>query len=265
MADSLYANNDFAYAATCYEKCFYTTEDANEKNRALIGRANSFKNLKDLRNQERTLNRINFSILSDSALSRIQYEKALNLYLQYRYEESDELLRRVYSLNINDFAYQKSILLHGFVLNELFLFDEAKNKLIEFSNSYFLVPAIKDSIIAEINHWYSNKNIPKIKSLKKARNLQRWIPGAGLFYAGYPGRAIGNVFLQLAGVGFIGYNVWQENYVTASTGGLYLLSMFYAGGLNQTNELVPKKNYTIAKTFNEEVKRKFTELMTNKL
>ena len=72
---------------------------------------------------------------------------------------------------------------------------------------------------------------------------------------------LGNIFLQLVSAGFIGYNIWQQNYFTASTGGIYMLSMFYVGGLNQTNELVPRKNYKISRSFNDTLKVKLSSFL----
>ena len=260
-ADSLFGGKEYKSAATAYERCYYYASNFEDKNLALIKRSTCFKNINDLVNQEKTLLRVNFSTLNDSLLTLVQYEKALNFYLQKRYTEADELLRRVYSLNFNSINYKKSIFLHALVLNELFIYEEAKNKFIEFADVYITDSLDRSLFMNLINNTYSIKNIPSIKSISKARKLQRWIPGAGLFYAGYPGRAIGNIFLQLVSAGFIGYNIWQQNYFTASTGGIYMLSMFYVGGLNQTNELVPRKNYKISRSFNDTLKVKLSSFL----
>jgi hypothetical protein len=97
--------------------------------------------------------------------------------------------------------------------------------------------------------------------LRKARRLSKVLPGGGLFYAGKPGKALTNITLQLMAVGYTGLNVYLGNYITSATAGIYLIRLFYTGGVNQLNEVVPLQNYKRSRKFNDNFKNTFiTEL-----
>jgi hypothetical protein len=108
-----------------------------------------------------------------------------------------------------------------------------------------------------VSSYYAKKNIPKLKSLRKARRLSKCLPGAGLFYAGKPGKALLNIGFQLAALGYTGANVYFGNYITAATAGVFMIRSFYTGGVNQLNEVIPKRNYYKTRKFNDTFKSQF--------
>jgi hypothetical protein len=58
-------------------------------------------------------------------------------------------------------------------------------------------------------------------------------------------------------VGYTGINVYLGNYITAATAGIHVIRLFYTGGVNQLNEIVPLQNYKRSRKFNDEFKNAF--------
>ena len=101
--------------------------------------------------------------------------------------------------------------------------------------------AKKAELTEEINAVYSTKNIPKEKSLKKARVLSTLFPGAGQTYLGKVGRGALNLSLvALSGV-FVYANILQEVYLAAASG-VYLTEAFYIGNINQNTRICKIRN-----------------------
>jgi TM2 domain-containing membrane protein YozV len=154
--------------------------------------------------------------------------------------------------------------LHGFIYNELNLFNKAKNKFVEYNNANNqLSLANKDSLNAFVNLYYTPKKIPHLKSLKKARTLSKILPGAGLFYAGKPGKALVNISFQLLAAGYTGLNIYAQNYLTAASAGWFLMRSFYTGGVNQLNEVIPAVNYKKTSNFNANFKTNYIQKLNN--
>lgn len=201
--------------------------------------------------------------ISDSLKCAAQYEVALSLYLTKYFTDAEKYCARNRSLPVNTIEYKRSILLHGFILNELNKYSEASAKLMEFNQNASISSIQKDSLNACVELLYKKKGLPKLKSVRKARRLSKCLPGAGLFYAGKPGKALLNISLQLVALGYTGANVYIGNYATAATAGLYMMKSFYIGGVNQLNEIVPKVNYKRSKKFNDKVRNAYlTKLKT---
>jgi len=99
-------------------------------------------------------------------------------------------------------------------------------------------------------------NSLNLKSVKKARKLSIFLPGAGLFYAGSPKRGIINIGLQIGAASYLAANIFFQNYGTAATFNLHWLRLFYIGAVNQSNDLVKIHNDIL--THREETKLKET-------
>jgi TM2 domain-containing membrane protein YozV len=262
-ADSLYDLHSYEEAATAYEKVYFFSQNTNEKVNALFRRADCFKSLKRNFEAYKGLIRVLQFELNDSAKCAAQYELALNLFLAKYYNDAEKFCGRNRSLPVNTNEYKKSLLLHGLALNELNDYNAASLKFAEYNACGIYSPAEKDSLDKLVSIQYRKKNLPKLKSLRKARRLSKCIPGAGLFYAGKPGKAILNISLQLMAVAYTGANAYFGNYVTAATAGLFMVRSFYTGGVNQLNEIVPKVNYKRSRKFNDEFRKLYLTKIKN--
>jgi tetratricopeptide (TPR) repeat protein len=242
-------------AAFEYEKiAFYNSTDSI-RNTAFFKRANAFKSRGKHYEAYQNYTRINLDNFDDSSKCSIHYQAGLMLYLSGYYKDADTYLQRNFNLNINTLEYRHSILLNILVLNELNGYNEAKNKLSVYSKNYANKDQ-KDSIDYLVSNLYEKRSLPQLVSLTNARRLSKVLPGAGLFYIGKPGRAISNITFFLASLGYTGLNIYSGNYITSATAGVHMVRLFYIGGLNQLNELVPLVNSKRSLEFNEKVKNK---------
>lgn len=253
FADSLYNIGNFEKAAFEYEKISFYNPNDSIRNHAYLRRAFSFKSLGKHFEAYQNFIRIDMNSFDDSSKCSINYQTGLMLYLSSYYKDANVYLQRNFNLNINTLEYRHSILLDILVLNELNIYNEAKNKLAVYSNNY-ASPSQRESL--DLTNIYNKEELPKLVSLNKARRLSKVIPGAGLFYIGKPGRALSNIGFLLASLGYTGLNAYAGNYITSATAGVHMVRLFYIGGLNQLNELVPVINKNRALDFNDRVKNK---------
>lgn len=254
-ADSLFNVGVFEEAALEYEKCIFFNNSDSIKEYAIVKRAYCFKNKGNYYEAYQNFNRLNIENLKDSLKCLYNYEMGLMLYLENYFIDADKVLQRNFNLNLSSSDYKNSIVLHILVLNELNRYNEAKNKLLLYANNY-ATANIKDSLLYIANTFYTKDNYPKLKSMNKARKLSKFLPGAGLFYIGKPGRALGNIGFLLGSAAYTGLNIYIGNYITSATAGFHLMRLFYTGGVNQLNDLVPLVNYKRSRAFNDYVKNK---------
>ena len=258
-ADSLFKTTNYEQAATAYERVYFFSLDKQEKMVSLFGRANCFKILNRHYEAYNSLVRISSLELDDSLKCAANYQLALALYLSNYFNDAEKFCAKNYSIPINSKEYKNSILLHAFAYNELNSYKNARLKFTEYVLLTEIKTEHKDSIIDFIKSYYTEKNLPQLKSLRKARRLSKVLPGAGLFYAGKPGKALTNIGFQLLAVGYTGANVYFCNYVTAAVAGVFMIRSFYTGGVNQLNDIVPKFNNDRSRKFNDTFKNVYTQ------
>ncbi len=261
LADSLANAQQYNDAATAYERVYFFSKQPAQQIAALLARATCFKNMGRHYEAYNSLARINRFDLDDSMKCVANYQLALNLYLAGYFNDAEKYCARNYSLPVNSEEYKRSVLLHGLIYNQLNNYSTAAIKFNEYNNLLPISQNYKDSLRRFVSAAYQPKNLPKLKSLKKARRLSKCLPGAGLFYAGKPGKALANIGFQLLALGYTGANVYFANYVTAASAGLFMMRSFYTGGVNQLNEVVPKVNYRRAKKFNDAFREDYTNLL----
>ncbi|MCW3076265.1 MAG: hypothetical protein JWO32_874 [Bacteroidetes bacterium] len=262
-ADSVFALGQYEEAATAYERVFFFTKNIDKKIQALLNRANCFKKLGLNYEAYRSLVRIENFELNDSIRCVSYYELALNLYLSSYFNDAEKYCAKAASIPINSKEYKNAVLLHALVLNELNNYSQARLKLQDYCVGANVQVNARDSLSNFVNRYYSKDNIPKLKSLKKARRLSKCLPGAGLFYAGKPGKAFANIGFQLLAVGYTAANIYVTNYITAASAGLFMMRSFYTGGVNQLNEVIPKRNYEKTRKFNDNFKSAFIKKLND--
>lgn len=260
-ADSLFGAQQYEAAATAYERVYFFSKQRSERIRALFGRAESFKSLNRYYDAYNSLTRVHRFDLDDSLKCAANYQLALNLYFSDYFADAEKYCAKNYSIPINSYEYKHSILLHGLVYNQLNNYSAAQQQFKEYADLLDISSAQKDSLKQFVQAYYQPKNLPHLKSLRKARRLSKCLPGAGLFYAGKPGKALANIGFQLVALGYTGANVYFANYITAASAGLFMMRSFYTGGVNQLNEVVPAVNYKRSKKFNDTFKDRYIYLL----
>lgn len=257
-ADSLFENKAYLLAATEYERCYFFIKNDTIKFNMVLKRANCYKASGEYFEAYKNLFRLlSNDLLTDSLRANLWYECAFDLYLSNYFKDAENFCLKIASLPITTKYTINANLLHGLILNEKNDYFQANYKFLDFINQSDIDDLKKESLKKIVATTYKKENYPKLKSLKKARRLSKVIPGAGLFYAGKPGKALTNISLQLLAIGYTGINVYVGNYITSATAGIHLMRLFYTGGVNQLNEIVPSQNYKRSRQFNDDFKNTF--------
>lgn len=253
QALKLEQESDYLHAATLWEKAVFDGVDDTLKQTYVFSRAMCFKHAGEYMLAEKTFRRIERNLLTDSMQIEVLYQSSLVSFLQGHGKSADLLLSESFSIAHETATSHSSLFLHALVLNSIGEFSQAKSKLKQYAGKLTLPADSIASVMSAIDELYDDSE-PEIKRLAKARKLSMFLPGAGLFYSGYPGKAFVNIGLQVASLGFIGYNVLMMNYFTAATAGVKLFLLFYTGGVNQLEYLVNSRNEQVLREFNSLVK-----------
>ena len=257
-ADSLFENKAYVLAATEYERCYFFIKNDSVRFSMVLKRANCFKANGEYFEAYKNLFRLlNNDLLTDSSRASLWYECALNLYLSNYFNDAENYCLKIAGLPVTNKFTVNSNLLYGLILNEKNDYFQANYKFSDYIEQSNFDPEKKQKLKTLVSTSYKKENYPKLKSLRKARRLSKVLPGAGLFYAGKPGKALTNITLQLMAVGYTGLNVYLGNYITSATAGIHLIRLFYTGGVNQLNEVVPLQNYKRSRKFNDDFKNTF--------
>jgi hypothetical protein len=116
----------------------------------------------------------------------------------------------------------------------------------------------------EISALYESDKIPRLKNIEYAKKLSMFLPGMGQLYCGYFWEGSLSLGLQIIGLGLTGLSIYHRYYFTGSTLAFGIFQKFYAGGLNRTEFLARKRNYTSVRAFNDSRKDFILNLLETK-
>ncbi|MCF8296333.1 MAG: hypothetical protein K9J13_02210 [Saprospiraceae bacterium] len=254
--DSLFALGQFRKAYIEYERISYQSTDNEFKAIAHLHQANSLKQINEFEKAQRSLERVNYYGLTDSLHYAVRHETALCAYLASNFTDAEaQFVQMRYYLKDSKII-SKTSLLEVLTYNELLKWDTAQIIVENYINGLNLNPVAKDSLLENFKLIYDKKEIPKIRSVKKAKAMSTFLPGLGQIYAGYPLEGVLNFGLQAASLGLGVIGIYYKYYLTGYFGGFALFQKFYFGGITRTEYLVEKKNYQNIRKFNDNVKMK---------
>lgn len=137
------------------------------------------------------------------------------------------------------------------ILNHNRKWEEAKGTLLSLVDSMPLRPPKKQSWKDSIKSLYHEDSLPKNYSEKKAKNLSRFIPGAGHIYTGYPWEGAASFLLNGAAIGFGIHQLWYGYYFTAYITGFGIFYKSYFGGMKRAAHLAEIARHNEMKQFND--------------
>ncbi len=262
--DSLFKAGQFQLAGLYFEKLSFLASDNKTKTTALLKKADCYLARKDFGNAQSVLSRIFYGEISDSLVFVAQHKTALCAYLN-----SDFTLAESQIILIKEFIADSSISiraypLYALILNESQKWLEAKSVLNDFVNFTVKNPELASGLRNEISGLYETNNIPKLKDIEYAKKLSMFLPGMGQLYCGYFWEGSLSLGLQIIGLGLTGLSIYHRYYFTGSTLAFGIFQKFYAGGLNRTEFLARKRNYTSVRTFNDSRKEFILNLLETK-
>ncbi len=261
-ADSLLKSGALKEASLVYEQIIYNNPaDTLLHVASLLHKTECLKQQGLFDRIEPMLRRVSTTNLNDSLKFVILYEKSLGCYLSEKFDKAEQLLLPVFNMEINTTQLHASKILYSLILNEMGRWLEASSLLTgTITSDTTLTADEKQKGLTMVADLYSKKNMPVLRSIKKARTLSLLFPGLGQLYNGNTGTAaLSFTFVSLSGL-YIAYNIINTTYLTAATSGVYLFLYFYFGGANQANVLVPQKNYSKKTNYNNYLRKSLVTL-----
>ncbi len=251
--ESLYASGQYFEASIEYERLIFQAEDQSKLNYYKYKKALCYKKMGEFNRAIEELQPIYFSTPDDSLFRFVCYEQALCHYL------TGEPARALWKIDEFFHRSSDSASFHYFMpvkilaLNETYQWDEAKNSFLEFVRMQDFSEEEKAKLEQEVNKLYDKKHRPRIKSVKKAENWSRFIPGAGQIYAGKGGEGIVNFLINASVLAFAGYQAYNGFYITGYLAGLGFFNKTYHGGMKRAGVLAQQKNKKQLVNFNREI------------
>lgn len=249
-ADSLFEAENWFEASIEYERAIYLETLGNEVNEARFRKALSYRYLHRYDDAVTELGRIPLFSVADSMKARVLYEKAFNLLLMDNHEEALWNFRRIE----NRYAQQlraPMIPLKIIILNSSRKWKEAKNTFLSWADTIAADSAQAVHWKDSIRNLYNEDHLPKNYKEEKARNLSRFIPGAGHVYAGHPWEGAASFLLNGAAAGLAIHQLWYKYYFTAYIAGFGILYKSYFGGMKRAAHLAKNARHNEMKAFND--------------
>ena len=251
--DSLYSSGHYFEASIEYERMIFNVKSQADLYYYKYKKALCYKQLKKFDRALDELQPMYFPNSNDSLFQRVCYEQSLCFYLNGEPTKAlwkiDEYLHR----SLDTTSYQLFMPVRLLCLNETLQWNEAKecfNRFIQMQN----FATEKEAEIQQIvNNLYKKRNLPHIKSIKKAENWSRFIPGSGQIYAGKTGEGIVNFLINASILAFSAQQAYNGFYITGYLAGLGFFNKTYHGGIKRAGILASQKNKELIVSFNSEI------------
>lgn len=257
-ADSLSAIRSFTDASLTYEKAIYFDSDPIRKARISLKRAQALKQIGSFNIAEQTLNRVDLNALSDSLFCEIKYNAALCAYLAGNFNSAESHIIQLNYFGRDSSDKTKYQPLYALVLNELARYADSKNAFDKYlASAYNVADTSHARSRSELNSLYTKQ--PKLKKVKKAALLSRFVPGLGQIYVGYWGEGITAMTCNVVFLGLTGVGIYYKYYVTSILYSSSVFAKFYLGNLTRAEYLANKRNYKLTKEYNLALKSRILD------
>lgn len=197
----------------------------------LLEKTQLYQNAEEYEQAVLTLDRIGLNQIDSSNRCLYYHLKTLNHFLNGSYNQALYSMRSLSNL-CHDFSRDESILKLS-VLLEMEQWEE-------FKEAYLSKIRINKHI--DSSAFISDFDIPDWKDPLKYKRMSSILPGLGLLKSGETKKGTINLMLNLASLGFAGYNFYYGFYATSVFSGLFNVRRFYNGGKNLTVSSIERQN-----------------------
>ena len=251
--DSLYASGQYYDASIEYERMIFNAESQANVYYYKYKKALCYKQLMKFDRALDELLPMYFSNSADSLFQRVCYEQSLCFYLNGEPAKAlwkiDDYLHR----SADTASFQLFMPVRLLCLNETQHWDEAKECFIRFVQMQHFTPKKEAEMLLIVDKLYNKKNLPRIRSVKKAENWSRFVPGSGQIYAGKTGEGIVGFLINASILAFSAYQVYNGFYITGYLAGLGFFNKTYHGGIRRSGVLASQKNKELIVDFNSRI------------
>jgi len=248
--DRLYASGQYFDASIEYERMIFNAENQTDLYYYKYKKALCYKKLRDFDRALDELQPMYFTNVTDSLFQRVYYEQSLCFYLNGEPSKALWKIDEYFHRNADTTTYKVFMPVRLLCLNETFQWEEAQKCFRRFIQMQNFSPEKEEEMLQMVDNLYRKRNLPRIRSIKKAENWSRFIPGSGQIYAGKTGEGIVNFLLNASILAFSAQQAFNGFYITGYLAGLGFFNKTYHGGIKRSGVLASEKNKEIIVNFN---------------
>ena len=252
-ADSLYASGKYFEASIEYERMIFNAESQADLYSCKYKKALCYKQLGNFVRAIDELQPMYFTHSNDSLFQRVCYEQSLCFYLNGEPSKALWKIDEYFHRSADTALYRFFMPVRLLCLNETLQWSEAQECFARFIQMQDFTPEKEAEMQQIVDNLYTKRNLPHIKSIKKAENWSRFIPGSGQIYAGKTGEGVVNFLLNASILAFSAQQVYNGFYITGYLAGLGFFNKTYQGGIKRSGILASQKNKELIVSFNGEI------------
>lgn len=252
-ADRLYESGNYFEASIEYERQIFYAQNQTDINLLKYKKALCYKKMGEYDRSLEELQPIFFLNQADTLYQYVSYEQALCNFLNGDAANALWKIDEYFHQSKDSASFQYFLPIKILALNETMKWEEAKNSFLQYIEMQNLTPEKQATMEQTINDLYDKKNLPKMKSVRKAENWSRFLPGSGQMYAGNVGEGAINFLINASVLTFAGIQAYNGFYLTGYLGGLGFLNKTYHGGIKRAGVLATQKSKTEMSNFNQEI------------
>ena len=252
-SDSLYSSGKYFEASIEYERLIFEGKNLSNINYFRYRKALCYKKMNKFDQALSELQPIYFSDSSDSLYRLVCYEQSLCFYLNGEPARALWKIDEFFHRSTDSTSFQYFLPVKILCLNQTSRWEEAKASFLQYIDMQDFSPEKKTEIEATVIKLYGKKKRPHIKSVNKAENLSRFIPGSGQIYAGNEGEGIINFLINASILTFAGFQVYNGFYITGYLAGLGFFNKTYHGGIKRAGVIATQKNQELIVDFNTRI------------
>ena len=251
--DSLYASGHYFDASIEYERMIFKTKSHTEMYYYKYKKALCYKQLRKYDLAIAELQPMYFPNPGDTLFQRVCYEQSLCFYLNGEPAKALWKIDDYFYRSTDTASHQILMPVRLLCLNETLQWSEAHECFLRFIKMQNFPPEEEAVMQQMVNNLYERSNLPHIKSIKKAENMSRFMPGSGQIYAGKTGEGIINFLINSSIIAFAAQQAYNGFYITGYLSGLGFFNKTYHGGIKRAGVLVSLKNKEQIASFNSRI------------
>ncbi len=251
--DSLFAKGKYFEASIEYERMIFKSESQTDLYFYKYKKALCYKQLKDFDRALTEFQPIYFSNPGDSLFLPVFYEQSLCYYLNGEPAKALWKIDEYFHRNADTASYRYFRPVRILCLNETFQWNEAQKCFLRLIQMQSFTPEKEAEMMQIVNNLYTKRNLPHIRSVKKAENLSRFIPGSGQIYSGKTGEGIVNFLINTSLLAFSAQQFYNGFYITGYFAGLGMFNKTYHGGIKRSGILSSQENNEQIVIFNRRI------------
>jgi tetratricopeptide (TPR) repeat protein len=251
--DSLYAWGNYFEASIEYDRSIFNAEKQANISTLRYKKALCFKKMLNFGRALEELQPLFFSNPEDSLYQQVCYEQSLCYYLNGESQKALWKIDEYYHRCTDTTTFSVFMPIKILSLNESQQWEEATECFMKFIQTQSFVAEKESEMQQMVINLYKKKKRPHFKSVNKAENWSRFIPGSGQIYSGKTREGLVNFLLNATILAFTAQQIYTGFYITGYLAGLGLFNKTYHGGIKRAGVIATQRNMEEFERFNRKV------------